>query len=145
MTMIGRGKIRGYYVQGNKKSGTHAGKEQLSMASACQKGGGGRGKGGWVVDCRILDWTGILHTARTPTPGQVRPLGPQGEGAFGGLWLAWEEATVDSRKVKHQRFTHLSDLTKVAPSEFFFLCSCYTCIVHHGAHHSARAYGLRPL
>jgi hypothetical protein len=55
MTVICRGKLRGNYMQGNRKSGTDAGKKQLSMASACQKGGGGRGKGGWVVDCKILD------------------------------------------------------------------------------------------
>ena len=54
MTVICRGKLRGNYMQGNRKSGTDAGKKQLSMASACQKGGGGRGKGGWVVD-----WTKV--------------------------------------------------------------------------------------
>lgn len=141
MTVICRGKLRGNYMQGNRKSGTDAGKKQLSMASACQKGGGGRGKGGWVVDCKILGWTGILHTARTPTPGQVRPLGPQGEGALGGPWLAREEATVGSREVKHQRFTHLADWTKVAAGDFFiflFLHCC--CIVPSPAHITRRAH-----
>ena len=33
--------------------------------------------------------------------------------------MAREEATVGSREVKHQRFTHLADWTKVAAGDFF--------------------------